>query len=164
MPYKAYHVSLSFRQLCNNGNHQIITIYWPVNLSCASVIRLASTAWRCKLWLQPGVAMYIDLPAPVPKSVNTNWIQWGYFPITDSVMKMVPRVLERPLFYSTSTLMGSLRPIDFELFEKMCGWGFVSLCPWAILVLCPLSLSSFSLVSLVPQNPKNPKLSVPLLF
>ena len=44
------------------------------------------------------------------------------------------------------------------------GWGFVSLCPWAILVLCPLSLFNFSFVSLVPQNPKNPELSVPLLF
>ena len=41
-------------------------------------------------------------------------------PINDKDIKMVPKAPERPLLYTTSVVSGGLRPIDFELFEKMC--------------------------------------------
>ena len=40
-------------------------------------------------------------------------------PITDGDIKMVPKYPLWPLFYSTSTVLGGLRPMDYELFEKM---------------------------------------------
>ena len=50
----------------------------------------------------------------IDKEMSTIGIFWHIsVPIIDRDMKMVPKVPEWPLFYSTSIVLGGLRPILF---------------------------------------------------